>query len=291
MSATKDSRDGTLRVPGASLYYRVRGAGPVLLVLQGGDGDAEGFDAVADQLVDHYTVVTYDRRGLSRSTLDDLADGLCLETHSDDAHRLLAALTNGPAYVVGCSIGALIGLDLAARHADQVRALVAHEPPAPGLLPDAERARTVRAQEDVEETYRREGVAAAMQKFAALAGMAFDDWEPDVERPRPTAHRAANLAFFLAHDAAAVRRYRLDIAALQAAATQIVPAAGRASREVWTHRCAAALADRLGTELVEFPGGHAGFVSHPRGFAARLREVLGGYPGRGSRVGGEAPRG
>ncbi len=277
MSPTKSD---TLRVPGASLYYKVRGSGPLLLILQGGDGDAEGSNGIADHLVDHYTVVTYDRRGLSRSKLDDLAQPPRLETHSDDAHRLLAALTTEPVFVLGNSIGALIGLDLVARHSEQVRTLVAHEPPALELLPDAERTHVVRAQEDVEETYRREGVAAAMRKGLANIGLNFEDREPDVVLPQPTSQRAANLEFFRTHDAPAAHRYRLDIAALQAAATRIVPAGGRTSREIWTHHSAEALADRLGTEFVEFPGGHNGHVLHPRAFAARLRDVLGDEQGK-----------
>jgi pimeloyl-ACP methyl ester carboxylesterase len=33
----------TLQVPGASLYYEVRGSGPVLLMIPGGPMDADGF--------------------------------------------------------------------------------------------------------------------------------------------------------------------------------------------------------------------------------------------------------
>jgi pimeloyl-ACP methyl ester carboxylesterase len=269
----------TPRVPGAGLYYRVRGSGPVLLILQGGDGDAEGSDGIAGHLAGHYTVVTYDRRGLSRSKLDDAsAAPRGLETHRDDAHRLLTALTEEPAFVLGFSLGALLGLDLAARHPEQVRRLVAHEPPATQFLPDAERVEAERAQEDVEETYRREGVAAAMQRFVALAGLDFNDREPDVELPRPSSQRAANLESFLTHDAPAVRRHRLDVAALQAVSSRVVLAGGRTSRRSLAYRCVAALADRLGTEVMEFPGGHGGFVTHPRAFAERLREVLGHQP-------------
>ena len=183
MSLTKSDR---LRVPGAHLYYQVRGSGPLLLILQGGDGDAGGSDSLANHLVDHYTVVTYDRRGLSRSTLDEPFEPPRLETHSDDAHRLLAALTAEPVFVFGASIGALIGLDLVARHPEQVRTLVAHEPPAPELLPDAERAHIVRAQEEMEETYHREGLAAAMKKGMATSGLNFDDREPEVVLPQPS---------------------------------------------------------------------------------------------------------
>src|SRR5205807_1514040 len=59
-----------LQVPGASLYYEFRGAGPVLLMMPGGPADAGAFRHIAEQLASDYTVVTYDPRGLSHSTLE-----------------------------------------------------------------------------------------------------------------------------------------------------------------------------------------------------------------------------
>ena len=117
-----------------------------------------------------------------------------------------------------------------------MRTLVAHEPPAPELLPDAERVLAVQSQEEMEETYRREGALAAMRQSLARSGMDFSDREPDVVVAPPSPRRAANLEFFLTHDAPAVRRYRLDLAALKASSGRIVPAAGRASRDAWTRR-------------------------------------------------------
>jgi pimeloyl-ACP methyl ester carboxylesterase len=78
MAATNSA---LVAVDGAQLHYRVRGTGPLLILLAGGDGDAESFDGLADLLVDHFTVVTYDRRGLSRSVIEGPVEGLRLETH------------------------------------------------------------------------------------------------------------------------------------------------------------------------------------------------------------------
>src|SRR5438067_516712 len=106
-----------LRVPGANLYYEVRGSGPILLMIAGGGGGGAGdWNGFVNHLVVSYTVVTYDRRGALRSTLDDLSADIPLETHADDAHYLLEALTTELAYVFGSSAGALIGLDLVARY-------------------------------------------------------------------------------------------------------------------------------------------------------------------------------
>jgi pimeloyl-ACP methyl ester carboxylesterase len=127
-----ETTTNTLKVPGATLYYEVRGAGPVLLLICGGIYDAAGYAGLAGRLADHYTVVTYDRRGNSRSPLDGPPERQSIEVHGDDAHRILTAVGvtgNESADVFGNSSGAEIGLELAARHPEQVRTLVAHEPP------------------------------------------------------------------------------------------------------------------------------------------------------------------
>jgi pimeloyl-ACP methyl ester carboxylesterase len=235
--------------------------------------------ALVLHLSPHYTVISYDRRGLSRSKLEDETAGTSIEAHANDAHLLLSALGPETAFVLGISIGALIGLELLARHADQVRTLVAHEPPTTELLRDEERIVASRAREEVEETFRREGVAAAMQRFVAMAGMNPNEREAGLELPLPSPARAANLAFFLRYDAPAARRFRVDLDALKPVASKIVVAAGVTSQAAFPNHCAHALARALGREAREFPGDHSGALLHPRAFAARLREVLGSRPG------------
>jgi hypothetical protein len=82
------NQNDTLHVAGATLFYRVRGSGPTLLILPGGDGDADTTKTLCDELVDHYTVVTYDRRGLSRSTIDGPVESLTLGTHSEPSNPM-----------------------------------------------------------------------------------------------------------------------------------------------------------------------------------------------------------
>ncbi|WP_220447945.1 alpha/beta fold hydrolase [Nonomuraea diastatica] len=95
---------GTLRVNGASLHYEVRGQGPLLLLIPGGSGGAASFDGVAGDLAAHYTVATYDPRGMPRSTLDDPGAEQRVAEHADDALRILDLLSPGePARVFGAS--------------------------------------------------------------------------------------------------------------------------------------------------------------------------------------------
>ena len=263
----------TLRVPGASLYYQVRGTGPILLMMSGGHGDADSFDGVAEHLVEQYTLVSYDRRGYARSPLDTPGEMQHVATHADDAASLLDMLGHRPAQVFASSAGALIGLDLATRHSHLVSTLVAHEPPALQLLPPAVRPQP---REDFVEKMRRDGPGAALEEFRALIGATDDDHEPGADiRQRRSPHAAANAQFFFSHEAGMLDRYTLDFAALVGGPARIVPAAGRTGRDHFPYRCAAALAEQLHVSLVEFPGGHAGYVTHPNAFAEQLRSVLG----------------
>ncbi len=169
----------TLRVPGASLYYEVRGSGPVLLMIPGGPMDADGFAPLADCLADRYTVVTYDCRGNSRSPVQGPEDDLTVGVFADDAYRLLAAVAAEPGFVLGSSGGATYGLDLVARYPHQVRTLVAHEPPVAALLPDAARWRAWT--EEIRAIYQRDGVFPAMQKFSEGVGLGGGPEPPNAE--------------------------------------------------------------------------------------------------------------
>jgi hypothetical protein len=73
---------------------------------------------------------------------------------------------------------------------------VAHEPPAWELLPSVERDRAVRAQEEAENTFQRDGPSAAFKRFVQLAAVDYNDREPDAFLAPPTSTREANLIFF-----------------------------------------------------------------------------------------------
>ncbi|WP_433219267.1 alpha/beta fold hydrolase [Dactylosporangium sp. CS-047395] len=252
------------------MYSRKQGTGePMLVVVQGGDGDADATPVLVEELARDRTVMTYDRRGLSRSPAGD--DPVTIESHTDDLALLLATQARGPVDVLGISIGGLIGLDLAARYPGLVRTVVAYEPPLTQVMDDPEP--FVTRQRAVEEAFRAEGVAAAMQRFLALTGFDPADREPDVELPRPGPERAANLAFFLTHDAPAARRFWLYESPLLA--EHVVPAAGASSRGTSAAAPVEALAKKLGRDLAVFEGGHNAHVLRPRAFAATVRSLLG----------------
>jgi pimeloyl-ACP methyl ester carboxylesterase len=272
--------ESSIDVPGARLRYVTQGSGPVLLLVAGGHGDASKSQALAAHLAGDYTVVTHDRRGLSGSVGDLPCRSVA--AHAEDASRVLAEVTDEPAYVYGTSLGGLIALALASRHPEQVAVVVAHEPGAVSLLPTPEREAAVAEFLAVERAFVDDGVDAALQRFAQLADVDPHDRESDVEPGARTPQEAANMAFFVRNDLPVVREHTLDLDGLRHSSVRVVPAVGATSAQIWPHRCGRLLAEALGLPTETLPGGHLGYVQRPRGTAERLREVFDrqGHPSR-----------
>ena len=187
---------------------------------------------------------------------------------------MLSAIGGEPAFVLRSSGGAVIGLALAARHPAQVQTLVAHEPPLVTLLPDGSERR--RSGQETYDTYRREGVGAALAKFLAVSGLGESGprSEPAPEMQEAMARMQQNLEFFLAHYLLPITGYVPYVAALKRGSSRVVVGIGEESGGQLAHETALALADRLGTPAVVFPGDHSGYVTKPRAFAEKLDEVL-----------------
>jgi acetyltransferase/esterase len=269
---TPPVRTGYLDVPGARLYYETRGSGQPLLMIHGGAVDAGSFAAIAPKLAENYLVITYDRRGNSRSHLDSPSADLRLDQQADDAVRLLKELVDEPPHVFSSSGGGVVALELAARYGEHLGVVVSHEPPVPAVLPDA----AVRQAEydAAYRTYREEGVHQGYQKF-----MAIDPGESDPKAgPYPAdpdlgERIQGNLEFLLAHEMLPFTKYQPDLAALRAKQPELVLGVARYQAKVAT-RIVVTLADRLGTKATEFPGDHTGYMWRPTEFADKLHATL-----------------
>ena len=272
----------TLKVPGATIHYETRGKGPVLLIIPGGPQDAGVFVDLATHLADRHTVVAYDPRGNSRSRFDGEPEELVLDVQGDDAAALIRALGAGPVAVFGTSGGAQIGLNLAARYPDLVSVLVAHEPPTIMLLDDPSAA--LAADKEIYDTYRRDGVDAAMQRFFAMNGLEADTDHSDTSPEfLPTPEEAAtfervsgNFEYWLAHGMIPLSLYRPDVDALRAGTPRVVVGIGEQSSGQIIHDMGMALARNLATEPVSFPGDHMGFGTDAERFAETLDQAISG---------------
>ena len=281
----------TLETPDVDLVFEVRPptsaeAGRPTLLLAGHPMDARGFDTLASHFPDR-TVVSYDPRGLGRSTRKDGSDQRTPQMHAADLHALITALGTGPVDVFASSGGAVNALALVAASPGDVATLVAHEPPLLTYLPDAEQA--LAAERAVQTAYRERGFGAGMAAFIALTswtGEFTDDYlaqpTPDpAQFGLPTEDDGRRDDALLSGTANAITSYRPDIAALRATHTRLVIGMGVESRDELTGRVAPVLAQALGRPVTEFPshhggflGGEGGYAGQPVAFAARLHEVL-----------------
>ena len=187
---------------------------------------------------------------------------------------------------VNSSGGAVNALALVAKHPEQVRTLVAHEPPSVQELPDREEA--VATFIDIRDTYLRAGLGPAMAKFIALVSHEGPLPADFASRPGPdpamfgmSATDDGSRNDPLMQNMTTCGTYRHDVDALRAASTRVVIGVGEESGQQIAGRGGAAVAGLLGTPPVIFPGGHDGFSggeygrsSKPDEFAATLREVL-----------------
>jgi uncharacterized protein YndB with AHSA1/START domain/pimeloyl-ACP methyl ester carboxylesterase len=280
----------TLDVPGATLTYDVRrndaSTEPVLLLI-GSPMGAAGFATLSRHFSDR-TVVTYDPRGVERSVKADPASPVTPEVHGDDLHRLIQALGRGPVDLFANSGGAVNALALVSRHPEEVRRLVAHEPPLASVLPDREHA--LAAARAVHETYQRSGFGAGMAHFIAItshqgpftAEIAGQPAPDPAMFGMPATDDGSRTDPLLGQNIISCTHYEPDLDALRSASTLIVMAAGEESDGQMAARGAVAVAERLGTKPVTFPSHHGGFLGgeyggyagEPDAFAAKLREVL-----------------
>jgi pimeloyl-ACP methyl ester carboxylesterase len=281
----------TLVTGDAGIAYDVHGPLPTAdgrppLLMIGQPMSASGFDTLASHFADR-TVVTYDPRGLGRSTRSDGRVDHSPTVQAEDVHAVIEALGAGPVEMFASSGGAVTALALVAAHPDDVVTLVAHEPPLIPVLPDAEAAERARA--GFRDAYEAKGSGAGMAAF-----MVMSSWRGEFTDEYFAQPPADPVAFgmsteddgsrddpLLSDRSWAVSGYRPDADALAAAPTRIVVAVGEESEGTFTGRTTVATAELLGQRATVFPSHHGGFLGgefgyagQPEAFARRLREVL-----------------
>src|SRR6266576_1069042 len=211
---------------------------------------ASGFATLASLFPDR-TVITYDPRGLGRSTRKDGRVDHAPTVQAEDVHAVIGALGVGPVEMFASSGGAVTALALVAAYPDDVTTLVAHEPPLIPVLPDAVAAERARA--GFRDAYEAGGQGAGMAAFIAMTSWQGEFTDEYFAQPAadpamfgmPTADDGSRDDALLSDRSSSVTSYRPDVEALAASPTRIVMAVG------------------------EF-----GYAGQPEAFARKLHEVL-----------------
>jgi pimeloyl-ACP methyl ester carboxylesterase len=259
----------TIAAGAAELYCEVRGSGPPVLLIMGATGDAGHLAALAQALADEFTVVSYDRRGNSRSPRPPGWTTTSVDEQADDAAALLGALGLSSAAVFGTSSGGLFALGLALRHAERVRGLVLHEPALYSVL---ERPQEVAAAigAPVRAAMAAGGPTAAIERFWRLVS-----GDANWERLDPGLHRRMleGAETYLGVERGAFDAYRPDEAALAALAAPVQVVASEESAPFFGEM-ARWLAGRLGVAVVSTPGTHTPYLDRPDELARTVRPFL-----------------
>jgi pimeloyl-ACP methyl ester carboxylesterase len=277
----------------ATIAYDLHGALPTAdgrppLFMIGQPMTAVGFSTLASYFPDR-TVVTYDPRGLGRSTRRDGRVDNSPTVQANDVHAVIEALGAGPVEMFASSGGAVTALALVRAFPDDVVTLVAHEPPLIAVLPDyaaAERARAA-----VRDAYQANGSNAGMAAFIAMTSWRGEFTDEYFAQPpadpvafgMPAEDDGSRDSPLLSDRSWAITSYGPAFDALAAAPTRVVIAVGEESENTFTGRTSVAAAGRLGQQATVFPSHHGGFLGaetgypgQPEAFARRLRQVMGG---------------
>ncbi|PYH41096.1 alpha/beta fold hydrolase [Aspergillus saccharolyticus JOP 1030-1] len=270
-----------LDVSDAKLYYEVRGQGPLLLVISGGNGTAAFFASFASLLSSQFQVVTYDRRGFWRSPLHegtDLDAARLLQANVEDAAALLRHLSpNAPATVFGSSWAANIALNLLKTHPHLLRQVIVHEPVLGNLFtPEI----TQRFREDVDRiiaAFRTHGVPAANAILTSITSSERDRalFVASTVFQELRSLPASNQDWYFGVQMVEWRQFTTFAPELLLVhRDKLMLTRGEEESPDLTAQPTCVLSDRLQMPVVNMPGGHLGYITHQPEFVTSLGKLL-----------------
>ena len=264
---------GLAEANGTRLYYEIRGSGPSVLLVPGAFGDAGVFTKTAEQLADEFTVITYDRRGNSRSPRPADWSSTTLAEQAADAAALLRGLHAEPAAAFGTSGGAEVVLELLIRDPGVLRGAIVHEPPLMGLLPNGSELGAM-FEQIVGDALAQGGIRGATELFLGMnmGSELFDALEPSLR-----ARILADGEVFFGAELKAMANYTPAAGDLAGIKLPVFLAAGSDDRPQelkYLVQASEWVSRTLGVDLVRFPGWHVPYLSDVDEFVDALRPLL-----------------
>jgi pimeloyl-ACP methyl ester carboxylesterase len=262
-------------VEGQTIAYATEGAGPSLLLLHGLGFDHRGWAAAAPYLAGHFRLLIPDLPGFGRSKQ------IVWDGSPDVMTRLvggfLTATQAVPTFVAGAGLGGTLGLLLAARFPERVRAVIAIGAPALTPWPATGQARLLRSALAIPGLT---GLLAQIAPQAHAARFVRDS----VVSSEPPAEAVAIVTDTL-RDTATRQTLIRSLGRLNAwrATSRSLKGVRSPTLLIWGERDALyglPTAERLrhaipGAQLVTLPGaGHALTIERPADLAATIRQYL-----------------
>lgn len=262
----------TTTYSGTDLYWEAKGSGPAVLLIAGAPGDGGQMTALAADLAADHLVITYDRRGTSRSGAPAGWSKTTVAEQADDAAGVLLRVGVSQALVFGTSNGALVALELALRHPGRVNHAVVHEAPLLSVLenPEPVLAGIGSVVGPAMEASRPEAAFEAFLRFA-FGDTTVDSWTPELRF-----RMLKNAPMVFSVELPAFQGYRPEEEVLARCSVPVTVMVGEDQQLPFFHEAARWLADRLGIAVRWAPGAHGPQFSAPGRLAALLRDIQGG---------------
>jgi pimeloyl-ACP methyl ester carboxylesterase len=125
----------TVNTGGRTIYYRIGGKGPGVLLLHGYGDTSEMWAALASRHVNHYTVIVPDLPGLGQSRPESASASYDMASVARSIHALMSRLNVHREAVIGHDIGLMVAYAYAAQFPDDVTKLALMDAPIPGVGP------------------------------------------------------------------------------------------------------------------------------------------------------------
>lgn len=122
-AAPRDPPRTALRLPGVTLSYTSEGTGPVVLALSGLPGAHHHWRWLATPLFEWARFVRLELPGFGEARLEGPVRPLSLQARGELVARFMEALDLRDVVLVGHSMGGIIALETAVRHAARIKAV------------------------------------------------------------------------------------------------------------------------------------------------------------------------
>jgi len=122
-----------VKTSGATIYVRVGGHGPAVLMLHGYGETGDMWEPLATEMMKDHTVVVPDLRGMGLSSHPEA--GYDKKTQAHDMEEVLRSLNIEKVDLVTHDIGNMVGFSFAAEFPEQVSKFVLIDAPVPGVGP------------------------------------------------------------------------------------------------------------------------------------------------------------
>lgn len=248
------------------LYCNIQGSGTPLILIHGAGCDSDFFEDVSNLLSKYYKVITYDRRGYSRSN-GTIENDFFNDSIEDLLEIIQQLVSNEKVILVGCSAGALIAMKFGEKHPELTSMIIAHEPPFLNLLPNNHSA--IEILNKVNEFVNIKKYGRAANRFLLL--MEEED-NSKIKSEESLIREEKNMKYFMQYEFKATFDKDLDFKFNNT--LNIIIGAGDAHRNNYHYIYAKEFTEKNDISFVHFPGKHNCAYNLPLEFASAIHGII-----------------